>query len=241
MKLSTHHRTVVSLILLLAGMRAGFAGGGSPSTYEQSLEFVSFESVDLAPLTSELRQRQGSLSESQLQDLVERNLRHIFYNRINRIHFLVAPTPEKVITQIKLILSLNERLRNTLRRGRFLLAEGASVTDQYAVLDKVKVLAKELKSKFSEFFVEGHTSRYSLLFSDSRDLSVQFAHFLIQSNSISVELNKRFEQYFFGASPGAVSLNQYEEDSIGTLIESLEMLSNTHARRISSASHALVR
>jgi hypothetical protein len=177
----------------------------------------------------ELRRRQNSLSDRELDQVVQRNLRYIFFNRINRSHFLVAPAPRKVITQIDLILQLNQKLKGVLHRGRLLMAQDYSRRELFDLLDEVNLLARDLKS---EFFVEGHASKYSLLFSDSRDCAVQLAHFLVQSSKISVELNRGFEQYFFGASPGAISLNEYGENSIGTLIESLEMLSNKSARKL---------
>ncbi len=216
----------------MPGLMISPAGAGSSDTYEKSLKLVSFERVDLAPLTSELRKRQDFLSERELDGVVQRNLRYIFYNRINRSHFLVAPTPENVIAQIDLILQLNRKLKGALHRGRLLMSQDYSRGELYALLDEVNLLAKELKSEFFEFFVEGHASEYSLRLSNSGDSAVQLAHFLVQSNKISVELNRGFEDYFFGASPGAISLNEYEKNSIGTLIECLEMLSNTFAKRI---------
>ncbi len=112
------------------------------------------------------------------------------------------------------------------------MGQDYSRRELFALLDDVNLLARDLKSEFFEFFVEGHASNYSLLFSDSHDGAVHFAHFLVQSSEISVELNRRFEQYFFGASPGAISLNEYGKNSIGTLIESLETLSNKSARKL---------
>jgi len=220
------------LAFLLPGLIISSVQARSSRTYERSLKRVSFESVDLAPLTSELRRRQNTLSDRELDQVVQRNLRYIFFNRINRSHFLVAPAPRKVITQIDLILQLNQKLKGVLHRGRLLMAQDYSRRELFALLDEVNLLARDLKSEFFEFFVEGHASKYSLLFSDSRDCAVQLAHFLVQSSKISIELNRGFEQYFFGASPGAISLNEYGENSIGTLIESLEMLSNKSARKL---------
>ncbi|HUV13089.1 MAG TPA: hypothetical protein VMY18_05560 [Acidobacteriota bacterium] len=225
-------RSSYVIAFLLPGLFISLAHGRSSSTYERSLKLVSFESVDLAPLTSELRRRQDALSDRELDQVVQRNLRYIFYNRINRSHFLVAPAPNKVITQIDMILQLNQKLKGVLQRGRLLMSQDYSRSELFALLDEVNLLAKDLKSEFFEFFVEGHASKYSLLFSDSRDCAVQFAHFLVQSSKISVELNRGFETYFFGASPGAISLNEYGENSIGTLIESLETLSVKSALKI---------
>lgn len=222
------------LKFLLIGLMMSPANGRSSSHYDRSLKRVSFESVDLAPLTSELRRRDASLSASELDELVQRNLRYIFYNRINRARFLVAPAPEKVITQIDLILKLNGKLEGVLHRGRLLMSQGYSPGELNALMDEVNFLAKEMKSEFFDFFVEGHASEYSLLFSDSRDSAVQLAHFLVQSNKIRAELSRGFDEYFFGASPGAISLNEYEKSSIGTLIESLERLSRAYARRIAA-------
>jgi len=220
------------LAFLLLGLIISPAHAIASSTYERSLKLVSFESVDVAPLTSELRRRQDALSDRELDQAVQRNLRYIFYNRINRSHFLVAPSPKKVITQIDLILQLNQKLKGVIQRGRLLMGKDYSRGEVFALFDEVNLLAKDMKSEFFRFFVEGHASKYSLLFSDSSDCAVQFAHFLVQSSQISFELNRGFEAYFFGASPGAISLNEYEQNSIGTLIESLETLSNKSARKI---------
>jgi hypothetical protein len=185
-------------------------------------------------LTLELKRRHESLSETELDELVQRNLRYIFYNRINRSHFLVAPAPEKVINQIDLILKLNLKLEGVLHDGRLLMSQDYSRGELNTLMDDVSVLAREMKSEFFEFFVEGHASEYSLLFSDSRDLAVQLAHFLVQSNKIRAELSRGFDEYFFSTSPGAISLNEYEKNSIGTLIESLERLSIAYARTIAT-------
>jgi hypothetical protein len=222
------------LAFLMIGLMTSPSNGWSSSHYERSLKSVSFESVDLAPLTVELKRRNESLSETELDELVQRNLRYIFYNRINRSHFLVAPAPEKVITQIDQILKLNGKLEGVLHEGRLLMSQDYSRSELSALMDDVSFLAREMKSEFFEFFVEGHVSEYSLLISDSRDSAVQLAHFLVQSNKISVELSRGFDEYFFGASPGAISLNEYEKSSIGTLIESLERLSIAYARRIAT-------
>jgi hypothetical protein len=189
-------------------------------------------------LILELKRRDGSLSKSELDELVQRNLRYIFYNRINRSRFLVAPAPEKVITQIGLILKLNGKLEGVLHQGRLLMSQDYSRGQLNALMDEVSFLAREMKSEFFDFFVEGHASEYLLLFSDSRDSAVQLAHFLVQSNKISAELSRGFDEYFFGASPGAISLNEYEKNSIGTLIESLEKLSMAYARRIATLESA---
>lgn len=223
------------MLFSLLGLSAIEVKPGSPNSYDQSLKLVSFESVDLARLTSELKTRQDSLSESELDGLVQRNLHYIYYNRINRNHFLVAPKPEHVIDQIDLILQLNRRLRAALSQGRSLMGKDCPRDDLRALLDEVRFLVQELKSEFFEFFVEGHVSKYSLMFSDSRDSAVLFALFLVQSDRISAELNREFEQYFFDASPGAISLDEYRESSIGTLMESLEMLANGFAERIADS------
>jgi hypothetical protein len=167
-----------------------------------------------------------------MDGVIQRNLQYIFHNRINRNHFLVAPDPDYLIAQIDAILQSRNKLDQVLREGRVLLGQEYSRSQLLSIVDEIGALAKNIKAAFFKTFVEGHVSRYSVLYPVTDDPAAQFAYFLVQSQRISLELDHQFEKYFFAVSPGAVNLNDYEGNSIGTLLESLEELSSGVGKRL---------
>jgi len=209
----------------------GFARAGekyilkNASPWEESLASFSFDSVNLRPLYQRAKERYPSIAESELAPRVERNVKYIFHNRLNRQRFIVAPSPESIIGRISTILELNEELHLLTVSGRQLLLGETEATQFGEVAQTMGEIARELKSSFEDFFLEGGKPRYVFEYTKMEPVSAQFGHFILQSERISKDLTRRLDDFFFGASPGAVALDDYESSSILVLTESLCKLS----------------
>jgi hypothetical protein len=202
--------------------------------WDTSLAEFSFEDVNMRPLFEKARRRYPSLSESELAPRIRMNMRYIFYNRLNRNRFLVAPSPESFIQQISTIFDLSEELQQLMGRGRRLLMEEPQPGRYNRLAREVRKKAGQLKRSFQDFFVEGSYSRYVLEYPKAQPASAKFTHFILQSEKINKVLAERLDDFFFGASPGAVSLDAYRRSSILVLSESLCRLSRLAEEEIAA-------
>jgi hypothetical protein len=200
--------------------------------WEESLASFSFDSANLRPLYLRAKERYPSMAESELAPRVEMNVKYIFHNRLNRERFLVAPSPQSIIARISAILELNEELQLLTTSGRQLLSVDTEPAQFGEVAQAMGEIAGELKDSFEDFFLEGGKPRYVFEYTKMEPASAQFGHFILQSEKINKDLTRRLDDFFFGASPGAVGLDDYESSSILVLSESLYKLSRLAAKDI---------
>lgn len=204
-----------------------------PPSFDQTVARVSFDSVDLSPLRYWARERTPNASDDELDRRISANLRFIFYNMLNRNHFIVAPDPTDVISNIAKILELEDRLGGLLRDGHRLMAEDSTPARQ--LVRQIGGVAKQLHDHFTSYFTEGYGSDCELDLEVSDDPDVQLAAFLAASERISQQLVDRTDDYFLSPVPGSVSLNQYKSSSITALSATLERVSKVVVRRLDAA------
>jgi hypothetical protein len=224
--------------MLLSG---GYAGAKTyvrkdVGPWGESFSSFSFETSNLVPLYLKARERYPFLDEHELASRVKMNIKYIFHNRLNRERFLVAPSPELIIGQIHSILELNDELRRLTDNGRAMLMKETEPEQFGALALEMGRTAGELKDSFEGFFLEGGKSEYVLQYPKTEPISAQFVHFILQSEKINRMLSQRLGDFFFGASPGAIALDDYGRSSILVLSESLCKLSQLVERDISRSS-----
>ncbi len=225
--------TVLCFLPASLGVLAAESGVGSDAAFERSLREIACDALDLARLREQARMRSPSAADKEIDLLIERNLRFIYHNKLNRQRFLVAPDPQSVVDRIVVVLELNGRLGGLVSDGRRLFGREDPGLSADELVEEVGSAARELKRAFAGYFLEGHSSSYSVQVPLSRDTSTQLAYFLIQSGQITNELSQRLDDYFFNSSPQAVSLAQYRNSSVGTLADSLQRLSDLVGKRLS--------
>lgn len=227
MKLLTAWCLVLTASFLVSGkdLRAE-----SEANYERSLYATSFDQVDWSSLTAIAGSR--AESEVELQQLCERNLKYIYHHKLNRRRFLVAPKPQVVVDRIVGILEASERLTGLLLRARGLLSRDALSADNRLLVQQVGRTARELRSQFTDYFLESHASAHTFQVPRSGDPAAQFSAFLLQSHRINLELSRRLDDYFFDGSPGAIRLDQMQSSNISALAESLEVLAGVVNRSL---------
>lgn len=193
--------------------------------FDRTLSSISFEEVDLAPLQAVFQNHDLALSDEELAEFADKNLRYIFYQKLNKAKFLVAPEPERVVERIAEILNLNRKVSALIYEGRQLVSQPGLTGDKERLVRGVGKAARRLRKEFNSYFMEAHTSTYSFKLPRGGDTSQQFLAFILQSDQISRLLENRLNEYFFNRTPGSVSLTEYDSDSILTLVECLERLS----------------
>lgn len=220
------------LLFLFVGSSSAQMNRISDSVWFRSLRSAPFASVDISVLQDRARQRLEG-PDKELDLMLRKNLTFIFYNKLNRKRFLVAPPPEKVVERIRSVLDLSEDLSTLISEGRSLMLDPQQDSPPDFLVKRIGQTARDLRDAFEGYFLEGHGSDYSLKVPLSREPGTQFMHFLVQSHRISLELTRKLDEYFFDTSPGAVTLSQYRASSIRTLTESLQLLSRAVEKRIS--------
>jgi hypothetical protein len=227
-------RLATFLCILSASLSvlAAEGGIGSDAAFERSLHEISVASLDVERLRERVRLRSPAANESQIDRLIERNLHFIYRNKLNRQRFLVAPDPQSVVDRIVVVLELNQRIGTLILDGRRLIGTEDPGPPADMLVREVGSAARELKRAFGGYFLEGHSSSYSLELPVSRDVPTQMAHFLIQSGRITNELTQRLDDYFFTSLPQAVSLETYRSTSVATLADSLQRLSDLVGKRL---------
>lgn len=191
------------------------------------------ENVDLVPLHQEARKRFRDLSEEELAQLVDANLRFILHNQLNQAHFLVTPDAQRVVDRMVRVLQLTEEIAALLQEGRSLAVQKAGASEQEALMRSAGQLARELGRSFGEYFLDLSAAPYQLRVPQGRDGEITFVHYLIQFDRISRLLTRRVEDYFFSSVPGSVQLSHFDESSVTVLSESLMRLSEIAERRMS--------
>jgi hypothetical protein len=204
-----------------------------PPSFDQSVSRISFKSVDVSPLRPWARQRTPMASDDELDRQISSNLQFIFHNMLNRRHFIVAPRPTDVVSEIAQILELEDRLDGMLTDGHRLTVDNAAPAKDF--VERVGRLARRLHDGFTKYFREGYGSDCRLDLELSNDPAVQLAAFLTVSETISQELTERTEDYFLSSAPGAVSLNHYRNSSISALSSTLERIAKVVTRRLEAA------
>jgi hypothetical protein len=202
------------------------------SNFEKSLAHISFEDLDTSELRPEVRSLKNFLLPNDEDGLIERNIRYIFYQKLNRARFLIAPKPQDVIEQIAKVLGNNRKLRLLVERGRLLASDSGSSEEMRSVVVEMGLEAKNLRKGFLDYFIECHSSSYSLKFSKTSEPLPQFVSFLTQADQITAQLSEVLGRYFFDHTPGAVVWTDFEETSVSTLVEALSELSEVARRRI---------
>ncbi len=210
---------ILSLVGLVS-VEGGWAG--SEGNYERTLYAASFDSVDWSGLAAVAGvSLDGDLAARQAY---ERNLKYIFHHKLNRRRFLVAPDPQMVVDRIVAIMETNQRIARLLADGRMQLGGRTPETGAQALVREVGHAARTLKEQFTGFFLEAHSATYAIHLPRSPDPAAQFSNFILQAQTISRDLTRRLDDYFFTSSPGAVRLEEMRSGNIVTLAESLEVL-----------------
>lgn len=203
-----------------------------PPSFDQSVARISFEGVDLSPLRPWARQRTPGLPDAELDRRISSNLQFIFHNLLNRRHFIVAPEPSDVITQITRILHLVDELNRLMEDGHRKISRDADPDKR--LVEEIGQLAKRLHDCFTAYFTEGYDSAYQLDLRVSPDPTAQLLCFLSESEIIVRQLTDRTDDYFLSSAPASVSFEQYRSSSISVLSASLERLAELVTRRLES-------
>jgi hypothetical protein len=223
---------------LLALNLVGFLGAGEKyilkkaSPWDQSLSSFSFEQVDMRPLYERARTSYPGLAETDLVLRVRMNIKYIFHNKLNRERFLVAPSAEMIVRQINTIFSLSDELDQLAFEGRRLVVRQGNEEDFDTLVEEMGNKASELKASFEDFFLEGTRSSYAFRYPKTGEAASQFTHFILESEKIQGSLTRRLDDFFFGASPGAIELGDYSRSSILALSGSLCALSQLAKKEI---------
>ena len=191
------------------------------SPWDQSISSFSFEQVDMQPLYERARESYPSIAETDLETRVRMNIKYIFHNKLNRERFLVAPSAQRIVQQISRIFTLSDELDRLNFEGRRLVVRRGEERDFDTVVDEMGEAALALKNSFENYFVEGTRSSYAFRYPKTGELASQFTHFILESERIHGSLSQRLEEFFFGASPGAIDLGDYQRSSILALSGSL--------------------
>ena len=202
------------------------------SPWDKSLSSFSFEHVDMRPLYERARTSYPSVAETDLALRVRMNIKYIFHNKLNRERFLVAPSPEMIVQQIDTIFSLSDELDQLAVEGRRMLVSKGKEKDFDTLVEQMGEKASQLKGSFEDFFVEGTRSSYAFRYPKTGEAASQFTHFILESEKIQGSLTKRLDEFFFGASPGAIKLGDYSRSSILALSGSLCALSQVAKKEI---------
>lgn len=202
------------------------------SHWDQSLSSFSFEQVDMKPLYDRARTSYPSVAEADLTSRVKMNMKYIFHNKLNRTRFLVAPSAESIVRQIDTIFTLSDELDRLTLEGRRLVVRDGREKDFDRLVTQMGKKASQLKNSFRDFFVEGTSSSYSFRYPKTGGVASQFTHFILESERIHEILAQRLDEFFFGASPGAIDLGDFERSSILALSDSLWALSQLAKKEI---------
>lgn len=208
------------------------ARGGDDSRLSNSIDRMRLDDLDVEPLCDHLLNGNPALLEEDLHLLIRHNIQFILFNKMNDSRFLVHPGAQRVADRILVILTLADELEELIQEGRRAAADSRS-GDYRRLVDRIRDTARELRRSFNGYFVELHASQFVLQIPKLQDESVQFVHYIVQTDRIYRLLRKQLEDYFLSASPGQIGVTKYQESSIEVLCESLEKLSREVFNRLS--------
>ncbi|GAB4117522.1 MAG: hypothetical protein Kow001_17770 [Acidobacteriota bacterium] len=222
--------TAASVLILLHVVSVEARWVEPEGIFERTLYATSFDAVDWSSLAAVAGTAQ--VDDPATRTTYERNLKYIFHQKLNRRRFLVAPDPQLVVDRIVAILAANRRIGQLLGEGRRKLGSPVPDAGSRALVKEVGSTARALREQFTAFFVEAHTTGYPVHLPRSPNPAAQFSSFILQAQTISEELTRRLDDYFFAPSPGAVRIEQMQSGNIVTLAESLEVLSGAVSRSL---------
>lgn len=202
------------------------------SRISDSIDRMRLDDLDVEPLCDHLMNGNASLSEEDLHLLIRQNIQFILFNKMNDSRFLVHPGAQRVADRILAILTLTDELGELILEGRRAAADSRS-RDYRRVVNGIRDKARELRKGFNGYFVELHASQFVLQIPKFQDESVQFVHYIVQTDRIHRLLRKKLEEYFLSARPGQIGVSKYQETSIDVLCESLDKLSKEVFNRLS--------
>jgi len=223
---------VTALFCLCPGLAfAAWPGEGYDTQFDRSLFKAAFETVDWSAAREQVRLHFEGVSAEEADQLLQKNLRFIFFNKLNRSHFVVAPRPQAVVERMTRIFEISEQISDLIGQAGSLPAQSPAGLRARLLLSIVKA-SRDLKEEFDGFFMEGHSTVYSLSIPRERSMTVQWAAFLGQAQELDVQLKESLREYFLSPAPGAISLKQFRESSIKTLLDALAVLSESVRKRL---------
>ena len=222
---------VVVLVLLSGGpLSAQFF---SEETREARLWTIplsrSFKDADYAPLRSELKRRRPEMAVAEAQWLLERNVRFVIENRLNRNRMLVAPRAQDVIDRMARLLGLTHEIFEKVATGRKMAVEHRLGERPALPLDLVRdvgALADQIRSDFGNSFVELRENRVAIGVAGPIAPYSCFVYFLLEAERLQRRLESALQGYFLAPEPGTVTTEDFSRGSVMALSKGLEWLSD---------------
>lgn len=202
--------------------------------FEGSLTAQDLQNVDFSPVLAELEWLDGQAVPGQTQERLRRNLAFLMHQRLDRRHFLVAPTPEHVVERIGRILAIGREIDELRATARALRGDPENRRWE-SLLDEVADRAAELKRSFGDYFLYDRGGDWLVSLPRHSRRSVLVNAYVVQFERIQSALRGRLVDYFLGAQPGLVSVGEYRAPSILTLAESLRLLSKGIKERLENS------
>lgn len=200
-----------------------FAGGND--RFELSLASVAYDRLEFGSIPADVQVRNTALSERAFAYLLERNLRFIYYNKLNRSRFLVAPDAGYLVDKIAFLYRSNEEIGQMLESALVFLTRGEGEEVDRAELRHIvgglMRVNDTMKDEFESCFLDSHGSSYALQLPATGNLRVRLTLLLVESRHINRMVSRELDGYFLNESPGAVSLASYGRASLVTLMHSL--------------------
>lgn len=192
----------------------------------------SFAEVDVSKLIVEVRRREVPVPEEELAQRLHRNVRFIFYNKLNKHNFLTQPRPQELVDRIVEIFRVEDQLSHLLVQGRRLAANDGRLKEKKRLIREMRGCAEDLHDTFTGYFLDVHSSSFRFFVPSRSGKRFRFLHFVIQSERILHLLEGRVNRYFLDTSPGTVSVRDYRDYSITVLCRSLKRLSEMTESRM---------
>ncbi len=225
----------ILLFLSIASWTPGqsfFATEFELDSFQQSYQFVDLENLDVSELLKEVGRSHPDLSEDDISLLIQRNVSYIIFHKLNRDRLYLAPDGQYIVDKAVEIYEMLNRIERIIREGRIQSTIDQPEPERLKILDQLRSSAKNLRKKFRQYFVELNEADYEFQVEWNEDQKQLMSDYLDECAKVNYQLKLSLDRFFFNGTPGVVTVEDYSSYSVALLSHSLEVLSDSFAKRL---------
>lgn len=201
-------------------------------SFQQSYRNVDIGNLDVSGLLKEVGRSRLRLSEEDTSLLISRNVSYIIFHKLNRDRLYMAPDGQYIVDRATEIYEFLNRIEELINEGRALSARESLGSEDLEILKELRRTAKTLRKKFKQYFIELNVADYEFQIRHKGDPRQVMSDYLDECEKVNVQLKFSLDRFFFNLTPGVVNIDHYSSYSVALLSRSLEVLSDSFAKRL---------
>lgn len=201
-------------------------------TFQQSYENVDIGDLDISAILKEVSRSHPGLSEDDTSLLVRRNVSYIIFHKLNRDRLFIAPDGQYIVDKAAEIYGSLNQIEELISKGHEMPPVDFQDSGNIRIFNELKRTARSLRKNFGQYFVELRESDYEFQVRLNNDRKQIMSDYLAECRKVNDQLKLSLDRFFFNRTPGVVTVEEYSSYSVALLSQSLEVISDSFARRL---------